>query len=394
MLHFYQFEAAERDGERENMAQHLDLARTYDDGPLALELADRGELIVESDPPGAVVTVARYEPDGPLFSAREHRTLGSTPTNPLSLESGSYLVTARHGDRELRYPLRLRRAKTHRLKLRMRTATEVPPGMVVIPGGPFLAPMKLRGLEFEERTLPDFAIARFPVTMREYARWLDSLEPTERARRALPDLVMVDGAWRLGDAIDGDDRKWIPVERELDMPAFEMSWYTASRYIQWLSRETGAAYRLPESLEWDKAMRGADGRLFPMGPELDPSFAKVRESRPGSFQPEPVGVFTRDESPYGIRDLAGGVGDWTRTPDDDGPPLDPDAEGTEHDERLAVWRGGTWSTTSTNRSLLRYSQSVKFFSGWIGFRLAMSLEGEGSSLTVESMERAPTTQRS
>jgi serine/threonine-protein kinase len=45
-LHFKQFEEAERQGDAERMAQQLDLARVYDDGPLALELSNVGALVV------------------------------------------------------------------------------------------------------------------------------------------------------------------------------------------------------------------------------------------------------------------------------------------------------------------------------------------------------------
>jgi serine/threonine-protein kinase len=36
----------------------------------------------------------------------------------------------------------------------------------------------------------------------------------------------------------------------------------------------------------------------------------MRESRPFAQQPEPVGMFPTDESPYGVRDMAGGVREW------------------------------------------------------------------------------------
>jgi serine/threonine-protein kinase len=36
----------------------------------------------------------------------------------------------------------------------------------------------------------------------------------------------------------------------------------------------------------------------------------MRESRPFTNQPEPVGTFPTDESPYGVRDVAGGMREW------------------------------------------------------------------------------------
>src|SRR5262249_5200640 len=92
-IHYRLFVAAERAGDDDNRTQHLDLARTYDVGDLALELSDQGELRVESHPSGAAVSIERYEPRGPLLSLRDRLELGPAPTTTTRLLSGSYLVT-------------------------------------------------------------------------------------------------------------------------------------------------------------------------------------------------------------------------------------------------------------------------------------------------------------
>jgi serine/threonine-protein kinase len=156
--------------------------------------------------------------------------------------------------------------------------------------------------------------------------------------------------------------------------------------VKWRSENDGVAYRLPSELEWEKALRGADGRRFAMGDHLDPSFAKLRESRPEASQLELVGAFPSDESPHGVRDLTGGVGDWTSTMVDAGPPLALDDEGTAADARQAIWRGGSWCTTGLTTQAADWVSSR---SAWVGFRLALSLDSQGSSeLTVEPMRRS------
>jgi formylglycine-generating enzyme required for sulfatase activity len=272
--------------------------------------------------------------------------------------------------------------------------------MILVPGGPFLAPTDGTGRRLGAATLPDFAIARFPVTVREFAVWLDDLAEEQRELRRPSWLLReAPGAWRLErDWISPASAKYLPPGRELDLPMIEVFWYDAARFARWAAERTARPFRLPSSLEWDKAARGADGRMFPMGNELDGSFAKIRESRPEVTQPEPVGAFPLDESPYGVRDLAGGVGDWTSTLDDDRPPPRLEEEGCqESDDRAAVWRGGYWSFSRIHRSALRFTMPVRSNPrvNWIGFRLAMSLEGPSSSMTTEPMERAaPTTLRS
>ncbi len=305
-LYFRQFLDAEASGEPERMAQYLDLARAYDDGELALELADEGELVVESSA-ALRVQIARYDHNGLLLELGLPEPLGEAPTRARLLDVGSYVVVDE--GRTIAYPILVKRACQHRLVLRARS--ELPTEVVLIPGGPFVV-----GGSTER--LPDFAIGRLPVTLREYAAFLDELDPGTRERR-LPrsgGLVVLQRSargWELAsNAIEGEGRARVS-GRELELPIHGVSWYDALAYVTWLAETTGLPYRLPTELEWDKAMRGADGRALPMGNTIDPSFAKFRESRPEASQPEPVGAFPLDASPYGVRDLAGGVGDWTAT---------------------------------------------------------------------------------
>jgi serine/threonine-protein kinase len=312
-------------------------------------------------------------------------------------EAGSYVVRAQHAGREIRYPIVIRRAELHRLHLDLGALDEVPQGMVLIPGGPFLVPFGPRNSRLVPAELPDFAIARYPVTIREYVRFLEAIEdPAEREMRTprIPgegaQLVRYErGEWHPAPGwVEGEGRKRVPPGRELDLPVCQIAWFDAVAYTQWLARTTGLPYRLPTSLEWDKAMRGADGRSYPMGPAIDPSFAKLRESRPEATQPEPIGAFPLDESPYGIRDLAGGIGDWTSTSPDSRPLPDlADEALPEAQARQAIWRGGAWSITSVDPTM-RYVQKLSDRTGWMGFRVALSLErGRGSALETEPMKR-------
>jgi serine/threonine-protein kinase len=383
-LYYRQFEAAEAIGDTRKMAQYMDLARAYDDGPLAVFLRDEGLLDVTTVPAGASIRVARYEQRGLLLRAEHPIDLGAAPVRRAKLASGSYLVTARLGDREVRYPVLVRRAQALVLTLRFDNAAGLPGGMILVPGGPFLA-LAPREDRMKPFSLPDFAIARFPVTFRDYVPFLDSIEdPALRARRTpqhsgRPLVERAEDGWRLAPhTIEGEGRKRIPEGRELDVPVCSLTWYDAVAYIDWLRRTTGVPYRLPTDLEWEKAARGADGRAFPMGNRMDPSLAKLRESRPEATQPEPVGAFVHDESPYGVRDLAGGVGDWTSTSADGRPLPDLSEEGTpDADERQAFYRGGNFGTATLTH--MRYPTAVRSRQAGTGFRLAMDLDATLSS---------------
>jgi formylglycine-generating enzyme required for sulfatase activity len=391
-LHYRLFEAAEADGDANAMAQHLELARGYDDGELALELANEGVLIVEPSV-DAIVSVARYCRSGRRLVLGDPRAI--RPGTRTLLDAGSYVVVARplgSEHAEASYPILIQRAQVHRLRLRIAGVGEVPRGLVFVSGGPFRAAADRNASHFVERSLPDFAIGRFPVTFREYAVFLDAMGgDVDRRVVTGEDALMArdpaTGRWGLTPiAIEGEARARVPVEYELDIPAARVSWYDACAYVKWRSQVDGVAYRLPIELEWEKALRGADGRRFAMGDHLDPSFAKLRESRPEASQLELVGAFPSDESPHGVRDLTGGVGDWTSTMADGRPPATLDEEGTVADARQAIWRGGCWCTTGLTTQA---SDLLSTRNGWVGFRLALSLDSHGSSeLTVEPMRRS------
>ncbi len=389
-LHFRQFEDAERSGDGERMALHLDHARTYDDGPLALELANMGELVVSCDEK-TTIDVARYVRRGILLELGAPVPLRSGEVT--RLEVGSWVVTATRDGRVVRAPVAVGRAKRHELGLEWK---DVPEGMVLVPGGPFLAPDSTRLARMKPFTLPDFAISVFPVTMREYAEFLDTLTPEEQSRR-VPQirgeqtrwLERSKGAWRVNELlVEGEARRRVAPDKWLDLPVLDVSWFDALAYASWLSTKTGRAYRLPTSLEWDKAARGADGRPFPMAVRFDASFAKLRESRPEASQPEPVGAFPLDASPYGVRDLAGGVQDWTSTIVDGGAaPGLRDESVPESQARQATIRGGSWTFVHLEPLIGRGSYRLVDRAGWVGFRLALDVPSASSSLVVTPMKR-------
>jgi serine/threonine-protein kinase len=394
-LHYREFLAAEAHADAEKMAQQLDVARAYDDGALRLELADAGELVVEVTPAADEIVLERYEPRGPLLVPELVQALSIGGAATL-VPTGSYRVTARADGRTVRYPLVIRRAMRHVVRLRLESLPELPRDMVIVPGGTYQG-IPPRSTALTPLELPDFAIEVLPTTMGAYAAFLDTVaDPDELSRRApgfgnkgRPLVVKEQGVWRLADrTVEGEAKKRIAPGRELDIPVFEVCWFDACAFARWKAAATGLPYRLPTDAEWDKAMRGADGRAFPMGSELDPSFAKIRESRPEATQLEPVGAFPLDESPYGVRDLGGGVGDWTATAVDGGalPSLDHEHEAAAQ-ERQVYWRGGNWGSSGSARGM-RYPAAVRFRTTGVGFRLALPLSAQASSeLVISPMQR-------
>ncbi len=391
-LYHRDFVVAEAERDRDRRAQALALARMYDDGALALELSDEGTLEVASSAPSVALAMARYEERGQRLVLGAWRTL--VERRPERLATGSYLVEARCGDRAVRYPLRIERASTHRLALQIPADGEVPDGMVLVPGGPFMT-LPPRADAFRRASLPDFAIGRFPVTVREYCAFLDAIDDEQERSERTPTLGAVPivrrgpTGWRIEPTyVEGAAaRARIPEGREHDLPVVGVRWFDAWAYTRWLAARTGRPYRLPTALEWEKAARGADARAYPMGHRIDPGFAKIRASRPEAPQPEPIGAFPLDESPYGVRDMAGGVSDWTDTSVDG---RSVSSLVASEGERVQVWFcGGNWGLTNLSREM-RYSLDAVQRTYGAGFRVALDRsEAPSSDLSIDSMRADP-----
>ena len=165
--------------------------------------------------------------------------------------------------------------------------------MLRIPAGSFLA-----GDGKFAVTLRAYAIAQYEVTNAQYARFL-----TER-RPSLAELDM----WILLDSNCFVRRRRAATDYEAyggkaNHPVVQVSWFGATAYCVW------AGLRLPTELEWEKAARGTDGRIYPWGDTWDASLCR-NSTNCGTETTAPVGSYAAGNSPYGIYDMAGNVNEW------------------------------------------------------------------------------------
>jgi len=161
--------------------------------------------------------------------------------------------------------------------------------MVEIPAGEFILGSNQGG--FNEKpahvaNLEVYWIDRYEVI---YKRYMEFVEATGHRQPGPPSRY----AAKLG------------LLRGPNQPITYVSWSDANDYCQWKGK------RLPTEQEWEKAMRGTDGRTWPWGEGLTGHPANFAGDADGFEVSAPVGSFPLDRSVFGVYDGAGNVMEWT-----------------------------------------------------------------------------------
>ncbi|MCK6527009.1 SUMF1/EgtB/PvdO family nonheme iron enzyme [Myxococcota bacterium] len=366
---------AEEAGDLLQRAYYEDLLRACEDARVWARWKSGGRFTVTSHPPGALVRVARYHEEQRVLVPGEAQVRGITPVAEFELAQGSYLVTLEApGMAPARLPVSVGRGERRQADVPLFTAEEIGEGYAYVPPGPYYSggDPEWDATPREEIHVGAFAMGVLPVTAEQYRDFLNALaerDPAEAQARAPRDPVEGAPLWTADAAgrfhvpeVDARGNRW-----QGRLPIFLVSALDADAYCRWRSEVEGAEVRLPTRWEWEKAGRGTDGRYFPWGNTFDPGFCKMRESRPGNNpEPEPVGAFPTDESPYGVRDLAGGIAEWCGS-----------WESEEQGRRFLG--GGAWFTHARNCRLgRRFGFKHTDVSGGVGFRVCKTMGGAGA----------------
>lgn len=181
--------------------------------------------------------------------------------------------------------------------------------MVVVARGAFLAggpERPVAGVELSHSPrhrmeLQAFAIDRVPVTERDYARFAE-----ETARATSANVVDADAAVTPAQLARRALSQRERVARYGAHPVVLVAWDDARDYCAW----RGASVATED--QWEKALRGIDGRAFPWGDRVDPERINSRELGPGDTVP--VLSYPRAASPFDVYDGAGNAAEWTATP--------------------------------------------------------------------------------
>jgi serine/threonine protein kinase/formylglycine-generating enzyme required for sulfatase activity len=374
-LFMSELQRARRRGDSLDEIAYEQLLREVDDGEYVHELQRDGMLELNIGANAGRVTLAKLvERDRRLVEASVE-VLGDRPTVERSLSAGRYVVTAtiEEGPRTVSWPVSLEPGAWCNVTIEVPDAIgTLTANEVLIPGGHARLGGDPLSTETDEPLIidvPTFILQRYPVTLDQWFEFLDALraKDPELAARHVPRTTLGMPTWHR----DAGDPSWI-ADRSLPsivvppdpirLPVFGISAESAEAYAAWLSEKEGKAWRLPTEIEWEKAGRGTDGRVYPWGDHFDATFCKMRDSRSGLPLAEPIGAFLWDVSPYGVCDLAGGVADWC-TPDP--------RRTTPREPREIVSRGGAWCDWSIDcRLASRRRYLATEHSARVGVRLA------------------------
>lgn len=278
----------------------------------------------------------------------------------------------------------------------LRHRRELLPELIEVEGGCFLigSPATEAGREQDElqrRVCVDgFALARIETTVAQFERFVNTTRFQTDAEQGIGGLTGCwsfdqenpQGAWRYQEWAS-----WRKPNKHQDQdPAHPVSCISvndARAYLDWLSRETALALRLPTEAEWEYAARAGTQSARFWGDADDTLACRHANSADqgngwvsgfpcddGYLEVAPVGQF--ESNPLGLNDMLGNLWEWTCSAY---APLYTGAElkcaAPESDEPR-IMRGGAWNSgPALVRSAYRNRNFPEARYSFVGFRVLL-----------------------
>jgi formylglycine-generating enzyme required for sulfatase activity len=257
----------------------------------------------------------------------------------------------------------------------------------------------------------DYWMARYPVTVAQYAVFVDKDAYTDRRWWSETGLAWRQGEWdsalrqedfssrevfenyKVWLASRGVEKRHQPMwwQDQLtypNRPVMGVCWFEAQAYCSWLDArvrtldgldwiEQGYRIRLPTEAEWEKAARAGDLRRYPRGND---KLSEHRANVQGKIgRASSVGMYPEGANPLGLHDLSGNVWEWTRSVYH---PYHYDPTKAEtaalQPGNLLVFRGGSWINNARDaRCAARFRYVPDYYDNYLGFRVVLSLATDG-----------------
>ncbi len=173
---------------------------------------------------------------------------------------------------------------------------DVPAGIVIVEETEKEASVAPRKFSVET-----FRISKFPITHAQYDIFRDDGDGYANTQwwEYSPEAYN----WRMNNP-EPKAGRFKGEERPREM----VNWYDAVAFCLWLSTKYKTQITLPTALQWQRAARGDDNRLYPWGSEFDRSRCNTRESE--IKMTSLVMRYNNGISPYNVYDMAGNVWEW------------------------------------------------------------------------------------
>jgi len=218
--------------------------------------------------------------------------------------------------------------------------------------------------QFAKNSVPKFKISRYPVTHSQYQIFMDDLNGYSNTEwwEFSPEAYN----WRINNPepkpgrFKGDER-----------PREMVNWYDSLAFCRWLSSKLGSTVLLPTALEWQRAARGDDNRLYPWGNAFDKNRCNTRESE--IKMTSLVMRYSNGVSPFNVYDMAGNVWEWciNAKPRTEGNFSNKPVDNIAIQGERAVFGGSFVSAYQRSQISFHYYLDPLCYHATIGFRIVM-----------------------
>lgn len=164
--------------------------------------------------------------------------------------------------------------------------------------------------EGETFTVPAFAMAKYPVTNAQFAKFVEAGGYQQKQ-------WWLEVGWQ-----DKEAQNWTtprfwhdPKVNGATYPVVGVTWYEAVAFCLWLSEVSGENIRLPTEQQWQRAAQGDDGRAYPWGNEWDGTKCNnaINMDDEGKLREVTAYEAAGNISPAGVVTMVGNIYEWCLT---------------------------------------------------------------------------------